>query len=75
LLVAADITPMMEFTKIWRGGLSDIKFLDYTDVNRWFRTLQLLRDYIMTLTRRHFVAGTFRTGSNRYHQMIGIGRI
>ena len=71
-LVAADMTIGMEFTKIWHGGLRDEKFLDYTDVNRWFETMQLLHRYIMSIQKRYYTANAFYLGMYPSHQAVGI---
>jgi hypothetical protein len=72
-LVATNITPEMEFTKIWRGGLLDEKRIDYSDVNRWFKTIQLLNKYIISLQKRYLESGVFYCGVNPDFQVIGIG--
>jgi len=71
-LVATDFTPGMEFTKIWRGGIADEKFLDYTDVNRWFATIQLLYRYIQSLQVRYYETNAYYLGMNPDHQIAGI---
>jgi len=71
-LVATDFVPGMEFTKIWRGGVEDSKFLDYTDVNRWFATIQLLYRFIQSLQVRYYETNAFYLGMNPDHQIIGI---
>jgi hypothetical protein len=72
-LVATDIQPAMEFTKIWYGGSRDEKLLDYTDVNRWFKTIQLLNNYIISLQRRYLESGAFACGVGADFQLLGIG--
>jgi len=71
-LVATNFVPGMEFTKIWRGGLADDQFLDYTDVNRWFETMYLLFRYIQSRQPRYLEANAFHLGMNPDHQIASI---
>ena len=72
LLIATDIVWGIQLTKIWHGWTLDERPLDYTDINRWFQTLQLHLRYIKALQRRYFLTNTFLTGVPSLHQAIGI---
>jgi hypothetical protein len=72
-LVATDVQPLMQFTKIWYGGIKDEKYLDYADVNRWFETINLLNKYIISLQKRYIEAGVPRCGKYLDFQTVGIG--
>ena len=71
-LVATDFVPGMELTKTWQGGLSDDAFLDFRDVNRWFRTIRLLYRRIFDIGKRYPTTNFFYLGMNPDHQAAGI---
>jgi len=74
--VLAGVTPPagMPPTRIWRGGLLDVPFLDYTDVNRWFESLRLIRESLMGRGSDFRVTGTYAAGGNAIRQKIRLGR-
>jgi hypothetical protein len=53
----------------WLGELNDIRRLDYTDVNRWFRMMELL--YEISDSYKHWVriTGTFYCGDRADFQI------
>ena len=73
MLVATNITPDMEPMRFWYGGVRDERFLDFADVNRWFRTMNLLIRYINTMSTRYLETGVFYVGGQPDHQAIGVG--
>ena len=54
----------------WLGERRDARFFDYTDVNRWFETCELIEDMILGRGQNLRVAGTYCAGSNHTAQMV-----
>jgi len=73
MLVGTDVTHEMQAMVYWQGGLRDDKFLDYSDVNRWFETMNHLIWYINFMSPRYLETNVFYSGVNPDHQVIGIG--
>lgn len=71
-LVGTDVTATMEFAKIWHGGTRDFAFFDFRDVNRWFRTIELLHRLLQSLQPQHLVTNFFRLGQEAVLQVIGV---
>ena len=62
----------MEPTRFWQGGTLDNPRFDYRDVNRWFRTIQLLRQYMLEMQVR--ITNSFIIGYSFAHQASRITR-
>jgi len=60
-------------TRMWRGGHLDDPFLDYTDVNRWFDSLRLIRLSLLGRASVERVTGTYAAGGNAIRQKIRLG--
>ena len=60
----------MEDTIEWLGELKDERKFDYTDVNRWFESLELLEILIHGTVHRIPITGNFTTGSDRTRQVL-----
>lgn len=60
----------MQPTVNWQGELFDLRRLDYTDVNRWFESIELLTELIESIETRSLITGTFATGNDRTRQLI-----
>ena len=72
-LVGTDVPEHMVSTVTWHGELLDDRRLDYTDVNRWFNIMYLLRNLLETFSRRFITTAKFYSGVCPDFQMLGIG--
>ena len=72
VIMGADTVTGMRPTVTWRGGFYDMRRLSYTDVNRWFHTLQLLHRVILGMIPTEFETGGWETGAHLEHQMMGV---
>jgi hypothetical protein len=61
-----DMAPTMN----WQGELNDARRLDYTDVNRWFESAELITDLVWAIGARGLITGRFSTGDNRTRQIL-----
>lgn len=72
-LVATDIPQGMQvFNQIWRGWTMDERPLDYTDVNRWFLTIQLMNSLLLAMQPQNLTTRFFVLGYELPEQTIGI---
>lgn len=71
-LVGTDVPEDMVKTTEWHGMLRDNRRIDYTDVNRWFGTLQILYIFILRLQQRYLTTGTFHSGKFPDLQLLGV---
>ncbi len=71
-LVANGYRPStMRPTRTWLGETKDLPRLNnLDDVNRWFETLQLLEQLIISISQRTPVTGVCIVGSDRTRQVI-----
>jgi len=61
-----DMQPTVE----WQGELNDLRRLDYTDVNRWFESIELITGLAWAVSYRGLITGNYSTGSDRTRQII-----
>jgi len=66
------VVPGMQRARRWHGGLWDERFLDYTDVNRWFETIRLMHRFILTNIDRQYTTNNSYLGMKPDHQVLGI---
>jgi hypothetical protein len=72
-LVAADVPQGLEvFHGIWRGWTADERPPDFTDVNRWFRTIQLMNSLMLAVQPQFLTTNFFVLGAELPHQVQGI---
>ena len=54
----------------WLGELNDLRRLDYTDVNRWFESVELITDLAWAVSYRGLITGNYSSGSDRTRQTL-----
>lgn len=64
--------PSMQNTVTWLGGLADTRRLDFTDVNRWFESVELIGDVVEGASQRLMRCGVSRaiSGLPKNQQII-----
>jgi hypothetical protein len=60
----------MQPTKTWHGETNDTQRLDYTDVNRWIETVDLIDRVINGIVARMPITGRSMTTGDRNSQII-----
>jgi len=75
-VLAGDAPPEgMLPTRLWRGEFADDPFLDFSDVNRWFDSLRLIRGSLMGRGNDFKTTGTYAAGTNPIRQKIRLGGV
>ena len=64
----------MQQTRNWLGETHDTPRLDFNDVNRWFITIEQLKDLINSILHRGLITGNYgantSVGAFRTHQIL-----
>lgn len=60
----------MEKTVLWKGELNDRVRFSYKDVNRWFKSCDILTAITHSATDWAVITGNFTSGNNRIRQII-----
>lgn len=70
-LVAGGYRPsLMQDTMTWLGERHDLRALDYTDINRWFESMEMIQELIESISSRALITGNYTTGSDKTRQII-----
>lgn len=59
-----------QITRIWLGENMDEPTFKFSDVNRWFETLEKLKQSLDFVQKPKRISGTFTSGTRRIRQLI-----